>query len=266
MLARPVVARARAAVLLVGAGQAGPAQLRPQPAPDRDHRGRADGRHRADHRRQHDPGLGRQEPARRSPTTQVNADLFISGDQTSDRPPTFDPAVLDQDRRAARRRVGRRRSTGTPAQVNGERPGRRRGHRPGRDGRHVRHEADRRQPRQARPGPGRDRRGERQGAGPDGRLDGAGAVRPRRAAHADDRRHLRQERDLQRLHPVAVGDPGHADPAAVDGLPDRSPTARRSADVRKQVDALLADSPEVSVASTERVRRPAGRRSSTRCC
>ena len=28
--------------------------------------------------------------------TQVTADLFISGDQTSDRPPTFDPAVLDR--------------------------------------------------------------------------------------------------------------------------------------------------------------------------
>ena len=61
LVARPVVGRDRPAVRLVGAGQAGPAQRRAQPAPHRDHRRRADGRHRADHRGQHGAHVGQDE-------------------------------------------------------------------------------------------------------------------------------------------------------------------------------------------------------------
>ena len=203
--------RDRAAVLLVGAGQAGPAQLRPQPAPHRDHRGRADGRHRADHRASTRSWRRRTRACTASPTTQVKADLFISGDQMSERPPTFDPAVVDKvgghsgRQRRCRPSTGtRRRSTATtgassrsptsPAMAD-----------------MVGMKAGRRQP---RPSSAPDQavidEENAKRAGPDGRLDGAGAVRPRRPAHADDRGHLRQERGLRRLRPVAVGDPGPA--------------------------------------------------------
>ena len=97
LISRPVVSAARPALLLVGAGQAGPAQLRPQPAPHGDHRGRADGRHRAGHRRHRDPGLGQEQPVRRRPRTPSRRELIISGRARPARGRRrFDPAVLDQ--------------------------------------------------------------------------------------------------------------------------------------------------------------------------
>ncbi len=65
LISRPVVSALGAAVRLVGAGQAGPAQLRSQPAPYGDHRGRADGRHRPGHRDHGGPRLGQVEHRRR---------------------------------------------------------------------------------------------------------------------------------------------------------------------------------------------------------
>ena len=50
----------RPPAVVVDAGPAGPPQLRAQPAPHRDHRGRADGRHLADHRRERGADVGDQ--------------------------------------------------------------------------------------------------------------------------------------------------------------------------------------------------------------
>ena len=115
---------ARPAVLLVGAGQAGPAQLRPQPAPHRDHRRRADGRPGADHRGQRHPHLGHEEPAPhgRPPGDRRPHHRRRPGGAT---PATFDPAVMDTAR-AVPGVAAPPPSTGL-AQVNGNGQGHRRG-------------------------------------------------------------------------------------------------------------------------------------------